>query len=150
MMQAHKLLVLAAASSCATARPPARPPDLGGQAVARAAGPIDSILGTLSDRQRVAQLVVPWLSGGYAALDDSLFQVAARWVDSLEIGGLIVSVGSPLDIATKLNALQQRSRLPLLVSADLEWGAGMRVVGATAFPHIMAVAPTTRMPAPHS
>jgi len=63
-------------------------------------------------------------------------------VDSLEIGGLIVSVGSPLDIATKLNTLQQRSRLPLLVSADLEWGAGMRVVGATAFPHIMAVGAT--------
>ena len=141
-MQAHKLLVLAAASSCATARPPARPPDLGGQAVARAAGPIDSILGTLSDRQRVAQLVVPWLSGGYAALDDSLFQVAARWVDSLEIGGLIVSVGSPFDIAAKLNVLQRRSRLPLLVSADLEWGAGMRVVGGTAFPHIMAVGAT--------
>ncbi|HXL34485.1 MAG TPA: glycoside hydrolase family 3 N-terminal domain-containing protein, partial [Gemmatimonadales bacterium] len=46
------------------------------------------------------------------------------------------------DIATKLNALQQRSRLPLLVSADLEWGAGMRVVGATAFPQIMAVGAT--------
>jgi len=32
-MQANKLLILAAALSCATARPPARPPDLGGQAV---------------------------------------------------------------------------------------------------------------------
>src|SRR5439155_157543 len=88
--------------------------------------------------QRVGQLVVPWLSGSYTAFDDSLFQVAARWVDSLEIGGLIISVGSPLDIATKLNALQRRSRLPLLVSADLEWGAAMRVVGATAFPQITA------------
>jgi len=63
-------------------------------------------------------------------------------VDTLEIGGLIISVGSPLDIASKLNALQQRSRLPLLVSADLEWGAGMRVVGATAFPPMMAVGAT--------
>src|SRR2546426_1003867 len=142
MMQANKLLILAAALSCATARPPARPPDLGGQAVARAAGPIDSILGSLSDRQRVAQLVVPWIPGSYAALDDSLLQVAARWVDSLEIGGLIVSVGSPFDIAAKLNVLQRRSRLPLLVSADLEWGAGMRVVGGTAFPHMMAVGAT--------
>jgi beta-N-acetylhexosaminidase len=86
--------------------------------------------------------VIPWLSGNYTALDDSLFQVAARWVDSLEVGGLIVSVGSPFDIAAKLNALQLRSRLPLLVSADLEWGAGMRVVGATAFPQIMAVGAT--------
>jgi len=103
---------------------------------------VDSLLASLTVRQQVGQLVIPWLSGSYTALDDSLFQVAARWVDSLEIGGLIVSVGSPLDIATKLNALQQRSRLPLLVSADLEWGAGMRVVGATAFPHIMAVGAT--------
>src|SRR6266566_3579213 len=142
MMQANKLLVLAAALSCATARPPARPPDLGGQGGVRAAGPIDSILGSLSDRQRVAQLVVPWISGSYAALDDSLLQVAARWVDSLEIGGLIVSVGPPFDIAAKLNVLQRRSRLPLLVSADLEWGAGMRVVGGTAFPHMMAVGAT--------
>src|SRR5439155_198448 len=38
--------------------------------------------------------------------------------------------------------LQRRSRLPLLVSADLEWGAAMRVVGATAFPQIMAVGAT--------
>src|SRR2546427_11926990 len=52
------------------------------------------------------------------------------------------SVSSRLDITSKLNALQQQSRLPLLVSADLEWGAGMRVVGATAFPQIMAVGAT--------
>jgi len=100
------------------------------------------VLAGLTVRQSVAQLVTPWLSGSYTSLDDSLFQVAVRWVDSLEIGGLIVSVGSPFDIAAKLNALQRRSRLPLLVSADLEWGAGMRLVGATAFPHIMAVGAT--------
>ena len=103
---------------------------------------VDSLLASLTVRQQVGQLVIPWLSGSYTALDDSLYQVAARWVDSLEIGGLIISVGSPFDIATKLNALQRRSRLPLLVSADLEWGAGMRVVGATAFPQIMAVGAT--------
>ncbi len=103
---------------------------------------VDSLLAGLTVRQQVGQLVIPWLSGSYTALDDSLYQVAARWVDTLEIGGLIISVGSPLDIATKLNALQLRSRLPLLISADLEWGAGMRVVGATAFPQIMAVGAT--------
>jgi len=103
---------------------------------------VDSLLAGLTVHQQVGQLVIPWLSGSYTALDDSLYQVAARWVDTLEIGGLIISVGSPLDIATKLNALQLRSRLPLLISADLEWGAGMRVVGATAFPQIMAVGAT--------
>ncbi len=103
---------------------------------------MDSLLAALSVRQKVGQLIVPWLSGAYAALDDSAFLVAARWVDSLEVGGIIISVGSPFDIAAKLNALQGRSRLPLLISADLEWGAGMRVVGATAFPQIMAAGAT--------
>jgi hypothetical protein len=41
-------------------------------------------------------------------------------VDSLHVGGLIVSVGSPLDIAAKLNRLQERSTLPLLIASDLE------------------------------
>jgi beta-N-acetylhexosaminidase len=103
---------------------------------------VDSLLGALTPREKAAQLVVPWVSGAYAALDDSDFQVAARWVDSLEVGGFIVSTGSPFDIAAKLNALQTRSRLPLLISADLEWGAGMRLRGGTAFPMVMAVGAT--------
>ena len=103
---------------------------------------IDSLLATLTVREKAAQLVTPWLAGAYTAFDDSIFQVAARWIDSLRIGGLLISVGSPLDIAVKLNALQERSPLPLLVSADLEWGAGMRLVGGTTFPQIMAVGAT--------
>src|SRR5256712_8180131 len=143
-MQAHRLLALVLVTGCASpaARVLPRPADLRPVPRPTLSQPVDSILAMLSTRQRVGQLVVPWLAGSYTALDDSLFQVAARWVDSLEVGGLIISVGSPFDIAAKLNVLQRRSRLPLLVSADLEWGAGMRVVGATAFPQIMAVGAT--------
>src|SRR2546427_1281681 len=139
-MQAHRLLALVLVTGCASPPPRAlpRPSDLRPLLHPEASQPVDSMLAALSTRQRVAQLVVPWLAGNYTAFDDSLFQVAARWVDSLEVGGLIISVGSPFDIAAKLNTLQRRSRLPLLVSADLEWGAGMRVIGGTAFPQIMA------------
>jgi len=134
-MRAHKLLVVAFVAGCAAgvARTPATSP---------APASVDAILGSLSTRQKVAQLVVPWLAGSYAAFDDSAFQVTTRWVDSLQVGGIIISVGSPFDIAAKLNALQRRSRLPLLISADLEWGAAMRVVGATGFPAIMAAGAT--------
>src|SRR3989441_743879 len=143
-MQAHRLLALMLVTGCASPPPRAlpRPADLRPVPHPEASQPVDSILAMLSTRQRVGQLVVPWLAGSYTALDDSLFQVATRWVDTLEVGGLIVSVGSPFDIAAKLNVLQRRSRLPLLVSADLEWGAGMRVIGGTAFPQIMAVGAT--------
>src|SRR5213083_579472 len=135
MMRAHTLLIItlvtAACGGRTTTAP--RPP----QPVAA-----DALLAKLTPRQKVAQLVVPWLGGNYMALDDSAYQIAVRWVDSLEVGGIIISVGSPYDIAAKLNALQKRSNLPLLISADLEWGAGMRVVGGTAFPQIMAVGAT--------
>jgi beta-N-acetylhexosaminidase len=147
-MRAHRLLVVAAVVGCAGGQPLGRRAQGVSPSPAStvpAPPPVDSIaslLATLTVRQQVGQLVIPWLSGSYTALDDSLFQVAARWVDSLEVGGLIISVGSPFDIASKLNALQRRSRLPLLVSADLEWGAGMRVVGATTFPQVMAVGAT--------
>src|SRR5216117_1351373 len=132
MMRAHKLLVVALVAACAggVARTTPTPAS------------VDPILASLSTRQKVSQLVVPWLAGSYAAFDDSAFQVATRWVDSLQVGGIIISVGSPFDIAAKLNTLQRRSKLPLLVSADLEWGAAMRVVGATAFPMIMAAGAT--------
>src|SRR3989449_532640 len=145
-MQAHRLLALVLVTGCASPPPRAlpRPSDLRPLPHPEASQPVDSMLAALSTRQRVAQLVVPWLAGNYTAFDDSLFQVAARWVDSLEVGGLIISVGSPFDIAAKLNTLQRRSRLPLLVSADLEWGAGMRVIGGTAFPQITAVSATRR------
>lgn len=113
-----------------------------GPAPARPGGNVDSLLRTLTLRQKIGQLVTPWFSGAYMAFDDSLFQVAARWVDSLEVGGIYVSVGSPHDVAAKLNALQGRSRLPLLISSDLEWGAGMRLLGGTTFPHVMAAGAT--------
>jgi beta-N-acetylhexosaminidase len=138
-MRAHRLLILALVSACggrATSVPHTPQP------AAAAAVDIGALLGNLTTRQKIAQLVVPWLGGNYQALDDSAFQIATRWVDSLEVGGIIISVGSPYDIAAKLNTLQRRSKLPLLVSADLEWGAGMRVTGATAFPHIMAAGAT--------
>src|SRR6266536_3605067 len=141
MMRAHNLLILGVLLGCAggTAIRPIRP---AAEPTAATALSTDSLLASLTPREKIGQLIVPWLAGSYTAFDDSSFQVAARWVDSLRVGGIIISVGSPFDIATKLNALQQRSRLPLLVSADLEWGAGMRDVGATAFPQIMAVGAT--------
>jgi len=148
MMRAHKLLVLSLLLGCAghtahTAIRPTGPAPVVTTANATAAprSP-DSLLASLTPREKIGQLIVPWLAGSFAAFDDSSFQVAERWVDSLRVGGLIISVGSPFDIAAKLNTLQERSRLPLLVSADLEWGPGMRIVGATAFPQIMAVGAT--------
>jgi len=103
---------------------------------------VDEILAGLSVRDRIAQLVVPWIPGTYAAYDDEGFARAEAWVDSLHVGGVIVSVGSPLDIAARLNGLQRRSRLPLLVASDFEGGTSIRFNGGTQLPPNMGVGAT--------
>lgn len=104
----------------------------------------EDILARLTLREKAAQIVMPWLSGSYAAFDDSAFATAIRWVDSLHVGGIIISIGSPLDAAAKLNHLQERSRLPLLIASDLEAGTAFRLRGGTGFPTNMGVAATGR------
>ena len=103
---------------------------------------LDALLAGLSPRDKIAQLVVPWIPGTYAAFDDDAFKRMQEWVDSLHIGGLLISVGSPLDLAAKLNRLQERSRLPLLIASDLEAGTAIRLNGGTPFPPNMGVAAT--------
>jgi beta-N-acetylhexosaminidase len=117
-------------SAALLAASPPSPPDAG----------VDALLARLSLRDRAAQLVMAWIPGTYAAADDPGSATVRRWVDSLHIGGLIVSVGSPLDIAAKLNRLQARSRLPLLIGSDLEEGTARRFAGGTPFPTNMGVA----------
>lgn len=111
----------------------------------------DSVLQTLSLRDKVAQLVWPWLLGDYVAESSAEWQRIVRHATEDHVGGIIISVGSPLDIAAKVNALQRASNLPLLVSADLETGVGFRarggyflpnaidLGGATTFPWVMAL-----------
>jgi beta-N-acetylhexosaminidase len=103
---------------------------------------IDELVGSLSVRDKIAQLVVPWIPGNYTAYDDEGFARAEAWVESLHIGGLIVSAGSPLDIAAKLNRLQQRSRFPLLIASDFEGGTSLRFSGGTPLPPNMGVGAT--------
>jgi beta-N-acetylhexosaminidase len=103
---------------------------------------VDALVAGLSTRDKIAQLVVPWVPGTYAAFDDDAFRRMQEWVDSLHIGGLLISVGSPLDVAAKLNRLQERSELPLLVTSDLEAGTAIRLNGGTPFPPNMGIGAT--------
>ena len=103
---------------------------------------LDALLASLSLRDKIAQLVMPWIPGTYARYDDDAFGRMQSWVDSLHVGGIIVSVGSPLDIAAKLNRLQRALPLPLLVASDLEGGTSIRLNGGTPFPPNMGVGAT--------
>ncbi|HJR63026.1 MAG TPA: glycoside hydrolase family 3 N-terminal domain-containing protein [Gemmatimonadaceae bacterium] len=93
------------------------------------------MLATMTLRQKAAQMVWPQILGDYVAADAPAWQRAMGAVTRDSVGGFIMSVGSPLEIAAKLNALQKMSALPLLVGADLEFGAGYRAKGGYFVPN---------------
>src|SRR4029453_6445693 len=106
----------------------------------------DSVLAAMTLRQKVAQMVWPFMLGDYAATDAASWTQLERLVRQEEVGGFIVSVGSPLDIAMKTNALQRASRLPLIFSADFETGAGFRVRGGYFVPNAIDLGGATVFP----
>ncbi len=108
-------------------------------------------LDDLTLEEKAGQLMMPWLLGDFAPEGSAAGERARAMVEEHQVGGIIISVGSPTEVAAKLNWLQSLSDLPLLVSADLEAGAGFRfdgvvhaptniwLGGATRFPALMAV-----------
>jgi len=106
----------------------------------------DSVLATMTLRQKVAQMVWPFMLGDYVSTDSPAWRQLERLAVEEQVGGFIVSVGSPLDIATKTNALQRASRAPLLFSADFETGAGFRVRGGYFVPNAIDLGGATVFP----
>ena len=54
---------------------------------------IERTLASLSLRQKVAQLIMPWVGGDYAAVGSPEFEQVRRWVEDDEVGGKLGSVG---------------------------------------------------------
>ncbi len=107
--------------------------------VASSSGPArsweDSVLASLTLRDKAAQMVWQSTFGDYVSDDAPQWRRLKANITEDRIGGVLMSVGSPLEIAAKLNALQQISRVPLLVGADLEAGPGFRARGGAFLPN---------------
>ena len=106
---------------------------------------VDSTFLTLSPRAKAAQLVHVWLLGDYESSTDSAFAETARWVREDGIGGILMSVGSPIEVAAKLNALQAMARVPLLVGCDVEPSIG-RLEGGVFIPSMLRGGSATLLP----
>ncbi|MDQ6871278.1 MAG: glycoside hydrolase family 3 protein [Gemmatimonadota bacterium] len=114
----------------------------------------DSVLASLTLREKAAQIVWPSVFGDFVSGDSPQWRRLTDYVQKDKVGGFTISVGSPTEVAAKLNALQTMSRVPLLFGADLEAGAGFRarggyfvpnaidLGGAIVFPPEMAVGAT--------
>ena len=98
---------------------------------------VETTLASLSPRERVAQLIMPWVPGEYAAVGSPEYEQVRAWVEDDKVGGLILSIGLPHSYAAKLNHMQRLARVPLLVASDMENGTGMRLGNSYALPSML-------------
>jgi len=90
----------------------------------------DSVFKTLSDDERIAQLMVVRLSSidmrtkTVTFFDDKVSELVKQY----NIGGICLFQGSPVKQANILNTLQAQAKTPILMCIDAEWGLGMRMI----------------------
>lgn len=95
---------------------------------------VDSVMQTLSTRQKVAQItMVATTSYGDSAHQARLFDL----IENEGLGGIILMHDSLARCRTYLSRLQHRARVPLLVAIDGEWGPAMRLAEFPFFPRQM-------------
>jgi len=86
----------------------------------------DSVFNTLSDDQRIAQLMV--LRESSYTKDGPVYydSLIADAITKYNIGGICLFQGGPVQQAKFINYFQSIAKTPLMVCIDAEWGLGMR------------------------
>lgn len=131
-------MLLWAVATAAACTPPVTQQDAVSPVSAPGAGWTDSvrtILAGMSLREKAAQMVWPTVMGNYTAGDSPEWQRVRHEIQAEKVGGYTISVGSPMEMAAKLNAMQEMAALPLIFGADLEAGAGFRARGGYFIPN---------------
>lgn len=94
---------------------------------------VDSVFKSMTPDERLGQLFMVEASSKWRP-QDKLFQKVETYIDSCYIGGVIFFYGGPYREAALINRLQERSRIPLMIAQDGEWGLAMRLDSVPSFP----------------
>jgi beta-N-acetylhexosaminidase len=103
---------------------------------------IDSLIQSMSLREKIGQLFVIPVNGTFRNDQDQRYLEWKRLIERYHVGGLIFMSGDIYGQAMLTNKFQQISKYPLWISQDMEFGAAMRVSGTTRFTPAMGVAAT--------
>lgn len=114
---------------------PERPPFL-----EAGAGWADSVMGTLSLEQQIAQMV---MIPAYSNRGEDHEREVRRIIQRHKVGGVVFFQGDPVTEAVYTNSFQEASEVPLLVAIDGETGLGMRLTGTIDYPKQMALGAIT-------
>src|ERR1044071_9793506 len=102
----------------------------------------DAELKKMSLDEKIGQLIYVGLNATFLNQDSEAFKALRHQVVDNHVGGIILFRGPVYESVVLVNRMQELEKYPLLVSADLEAGAGMRFDDTVNFPWNMAVGAT--------
>lgn len=103
---------------------------------------VDTLLKTLSLKEKIGQLFVTKAYGQYESNDSERLLELERKVTEDHVGGVIFMAGDIYEQIILTNRLQRLSKIPLLISQDMEYGPAMRLYRASRFTPAMGIAAT--------
>ena len=90
----------------------------------------DSILTVLTLEERVGQCLMPSL---YSNSDERTMALYKKYIDDYHVGGVVLLQGD-VESAKKIAEVGEKSKVPLFIAIDAEWGLGMRLEDAPVYP----------------
>lgn len=97
---------------------------------------VDSVYNTLTDDERIGQL---FMVDVWPMRDSTHYRDVEALVRDYKVGGLIFFKGFPYRQATLTNYYQSKSKVPLLIGIDGEWGLSMRLDSTPVYPRQMTL-----------
>jgi len=102
----------------------------------------DKELRKMSLDEKIGQLICAAVNATFLNQDSEAFKALRHQVVDNHVGGIILFRGPVYESVVLVNRMQQLAKHPLLISADLEAGSGMRFDDTVNFPWNMAIAAT--------
>ena len=103
---------------------------------------VNKTLAKMTLEEKVGQMIAWRYNGRFFNRDSDTLRELVELIVKEKIGGLIIFAGEVYETAHLTNFLQEKAGVPLLIAADFEWGAAMRINGTTLFPPLMALGAT--------
>ena len=97
---------------------------------------VDSTYTSLTLEEKIGQL---FMVMAFSEQGEKHFDKISKNILEDNIGGVIFSLGGPHGQTEWLNKFQKKSKVPLLIGMDAEWGVAMRLDSVQAFPWNMTL-----------
>ncbi|MEA2042449.1 MAG: glycoside hydrolase family 3 N-terminal domain-containing protein [Bacteroidota bacterium] len=100
---------------------------------------VDSVFSQMTNDEKIGQLL---MIPAYSNKDAAHSRYVQTMIETYHVGGIIFFQGGPVRQAQLTNNFQSRSKIPLMIAGDYEWGLSMRLDSTVRYPRQMLMGAT--------